>query len=326
MIGSTGVIPDHLGAHIYQGFWINWTHGVIRGSTLTLSASRAGLLSAFLAIFVALTGTAFWRVSSFAIHQFRAKKGFQDCIHQQQQLILRNTETPSGAFWQMVQLSYSWRKRAKSPWLRTLPLALLALTNLIIFIVAGIFSSEVTRAPGKGVLIQSENCGSLTFDLSNGFTREVSAAFDSVILNDTTLAASYVRSCYGSDFNVLKCDRYVKPQVQWKTNMNASCPFGDNICLYGNTSAIEMDTGLIDSHYALGINAPQTDRVQYRKVSTCSPLRLNPYHALWNDTDPTHIAYRDTFDRYFLGTISGYNFTYEYNRHGIVENIGYSLK
>lgn len=30
-----------------------------------------------------------------------------------------------------------------------------------------------------------------------------------------------------------------------------------------------MDTGHIDSHQALGINAPESERVQYRKVTTC---------------------------------------------------------
>jgi hypothetical protein len=40
------------GIHTYTGPWINWSEGVIRGATLTLSQKHSGVLSAFLAILV----------------------------------------------------------------------------------------------------------------------------------------------------------------------------------------------------------------------------------------------------------------------------------
>lgn len=322
-------MQEFAGFQIYTGVWVNWSRGKLLGSTLTLSTSHGGLLSAFLAIFISLAGIAFWRITSFTLHQLRAGKTSSDGLHHQQQLIFRNTGTASGAFWQMLQLPKFWRNNSNSPWLRTLPIALLALSNVVVFAVAAIFSSEVTKAPGKGVLIQSPNCGRLEFDsLDNGFTGVIQAAYNTVILNGTTEAAAYTRNCYGDDANGLRCNRYVQTKIPWRTNVNASCPFDDELCFFGKTGAMEMDTGPIDSHYALGINVPKEYRITYRKVSTCSPIRTSrKYRSVWNDTNPNHIAYGDTYDRFFFGPLSpSINYTYQYNRHAIVENYPYTLK
>lgn len=322
-------MQEYAGFQIYTGVWVNWSRGRLMGSTLTISTSHGGLLSAFLAIFISLAGIAFWRITSFALHQMRAGKAFHDGLHHQQQLIFRNTGTASGAFWQMLQLPKFWGNNAKNSWLRTLPLALLALSNVVVFAIAAIFSSEVTKATGKGVLIQSPNCGRLEYEnLDNGFSGLLQAAYNTVVLNETTEAAAYTRNCYGDDANGLRCNRYVQRKIPWRTNVNASCPFDDDLCSFGKNGAMEMDTGPIDSHHALGVNVPKEDRVTYRKVATCSPIRTSrKYRAIWNDTDPDHIAYGDTYDRFFFGPISpAYNWTYQYNRHAIIEGYPYTLK
>ena len=321
-------MQEYAGFQIYTGVWVNWSRGRLLGSTLTISTSHGGLLSAFLAIFISLTGIAFWRITSFTLHQWRSGKAFNDGLHHQQQLIFRNTGTASGALWQMLQLPNSWRNHANSPWLRTLPVALLALINVVIFAIAAIFSSEVTKATGKEVLIQSSNCGSLEFDSADdGYTGVLQAAFNTVVLNDSTEAAAYTRNCYGDDANGLRCNRYVQTRIQWKTNVNASCPFDDELCFFGKSGAMEMDTGPIDSHQALGINVPKEYRVTYRKVATCSPIRTSrKYRSVWNDTNPDHIAYEDTYDRFFFGPTSVSNYTYQYNRHSSVEDYAYTLK
>ena len=328
-VENTNIMQEFAGLQIYTGVWVNWSRGRLMGSTLTVSTSNGGLLSAFLAIFISLTGIAFWRITSFALHQIRARRAFHDGLHHQQQLIFRNTGTASGAFWQMLQLPKFWRHSARSPWLRTLPVALLALINVVVFAIAAIFSSEVTKATGNGVLIRSPNCGRLEYDsLDNGYTRDLQAAYNTVILNDTTEAAAYTRNCYGEDANGLRCNRYVTRKILWRTNVNASCPFDDELCFFGKTGAMEMDTGPIDSHHALGINAPKADRITYRKIATCSPIKTSrKYRTIWNDTNPEHIAYGDTYDRFFFGPNSASsNWTYQYNRHAIVENYPYTLK
>lgn len=133
---------------------------------------------------------------------------------------------------------------------------------------AGVFSSEVTKAAGNETLIRSSDCGFLNFT-GNAGTQQSLAATNSVDVNDTLAATTYSRACYGSTQNLLQCTRYPQQQLPWKVNQNASCPFTNDLCIYGDSSAYEMDTGHIDSHQALGINAPNSERVQYRKVTTC---------------------------------------------------------
>lgn len=88
-------------------------------------------------------------------------------------------------------------------------------------------------------------------------------------VNDTLAATTYSRACYGSAQNLLQCSQYPQQQLPWKFNQNATCPFTNDLCIYGDTSAYEIDSGLIDSHHALGINAPKSERIEYRKVTTC---------------------------------------------------------
>lgn len=102
------------------------------------------------------------------------------------------------------------------------------------------------------------------------------AAFASVDVNDTLAATTYSRACYGNLQNLLQCTQNPQQQLPWNVNRNATCPFTNDLCIYGDLSAYEMDTGHIDSHQALGINAPKSERVQYRKVTTC---KLSAFHA-----------------------------------------------
>lgn len=130
------------------------------------------------------------------------------------------------------------------------------------------FSSEVTKAAGNETLIRSPDCGSLNFT-GEAASQQSLAALNSVDVNDTLAATTYSRACYGSSHNLLQCAQYPQQQLPWKVNQNATCPFKNDLCFYGDSSAYEMDTGHIDSHQALGINAPKSERIQYRKVTTC---------------------------------------------------------
>ena len=118
---------------VHTGPWINWSHGIVLGSTITLSERNGELLTAFLAMFVTAAGAASWKIMSFALHQHRSPRDPQDGIHHQQQAILRNTESPFGASLELAQLFWYWRKFALRPFLRTLPLVALALFNFFLF-------------------------------------------------------------------------------------------------------------------------------------------------------------------------------------------------
>lgn len=119
--------------YVHTGPWINWSHGLVLGSTITLSERDGELLTAFLAMFVTAAGAACWKIMSFALHQHRSPRDPKDGIHHQQQAILRNSGSPFGASFDLAQLVWSWRKHAVKPFIRTLPLVALALFNFVLF-------------------------------------------------------------------------------------------------------------------------------------------------------------------------------------------------
>lgn len=319
-------MTETTGSLVHIGTWINWSHGRILGSTITLSERNGGLLTAFLATFVATAGVASWTILTFALHQIRSRKEKSSAIHQQQQVTLRNSGTPSAAAWQFIQLIWYWRKHAARPFARTLPLLLVALLNIVIFAVASIFSSEVTRAAGNEVLIQSPNCGMLLLKDSGSAAQGRFSDFNKVETNDTSKAATYAQACYGDTPDPLQCNQYAQRSISWKSYQNSSCPFSSDICVLGSNAGYEMDTGPLDSHKALGINAPKQDRVHYRKVTTCSPISAKKHFEAHNDTDPDHIAYGDTLvDYLFGGGEDGKNYTFQYNTHSLVDQNGYEL-
>ena len=96
-----------------------------------------------------------------------------------------------------------------------------------------------------------------------------------------------------------------------------------------------MDTGLIDSHEDFGINAPKSERIQYRKVATCAPInrkslgdqslsRMVPFESQ-NDTSNGHVG--DSIAEYFYGPVlgSGSNATFTYNNDLTYDGAGYML-
>ena len=269
-------------------------------------------------------GAACWRILSYALHQNRARQEYQDGLHHQQQAVFRNTSSAGGASWEFLQLVWYWRNHAVKPVLRNLPFVALALLNLTVFGLAGVFSSEVTKAAGNETLIRSPNCGILNGSAS----LQPSETFNFREVSDTLTATTYSRACYGNAQSSQQCNQYARPTVPWTTNQNASCPFATEVCIYGGTAAYEMDTGLLDSHDVLGINAPNSDRVQYRKVTTCSPLHAKGFATVLNDTNSSDATYGDTLIQYNYGQVTGSdgtNYTYQYDSHGLFESRGYAL-
>lgn len=311
-------------SYTYTGLWINWSRGSIVGSTLTLDKSNGGLLTAFLAVFVSAAGGATWSIMSFALHQIRAKQEYQDGLHHQQQAIFRNSGSPVRTSWQMLQLAWYWRRSVKRNLIRTIPLAALAVLNLALFGVAGVFSSQVTKAPGNETLTRSGNCG--TFTLSTTASVEATFAWAAAMRDASISAAAYQKACYDNPDDALQCGHFIQRNLPWTSDESAPCPFSPKMCLLGENTAYRMDTGFIDSHEGLGINAPQKNRVQLRKVTTCAPIQTFGFISRGKDLDKDSDTYGDTYLNFFYGNYSGDNMTYQYNTHSSAEENSYQLR
>ncbi|KAI9885824.1 MAG: hypothetical protein M1823_002354 [Watsoniomyces obsoletus] len=309
---------------IYTGPWIDWARGPARGMTITLRAEHGQLLTAFLGIFVTVVGAQSWTIVSFIIHQIRAKRALGDAQHQQVQATLRNQGTALGAAWQLAQLWIPWR--ASSSLSRSLlaigPLTVLAVLHAVLWGLAGTFSSYAGKGAGQDFLIRGPTCG---FWLPDSLEIADQWLVQSKNLNDSITAADYVQLCYDNPRNTPACNRFVRPSISWKKDVNATCPFDPALCLLGNRTSMSMDTGYLDSLTDFGINLRPSDRVIYRRVTTCAPIRLGRHVALENVTFPGWPQPK-TFLRFYLGGMRGYyNYTYQYNMDAVLAGGSYDL-
>jgi hypothetical protein len=118
-------------------------------------------------------------------------------------------------------------------------------------------------------------------------------------------AANYAQQCYSfNSTGTLDCTTFVKSHLEFDSVLNASCPFSDNMCR-SNDSNILLDTGLISSE-DFGLNIPSSQRMFYREVLHCAPLRTKGFVS---DVS-TEYAYYTRYS-YGSGVSSNSSWTYE---------------
>lgn len=269
-------------AYVYQGLWTKWSEGKVYGITLTLSPRNTAILVACVALFVQLSGAQLWGVLRFAFHQSRMSKRPEDGLYHQQQAVLRNSTSDLATSRQLLLLAWAWRHRAHRPFVRNLSLIFLALFHFTLFGFAGIFSSKIIQA-GQEVLIRSPFCGtlnSLYVRSLDGLSTRIE--FQSKMQRDAQLSQQYIRSCYNKSETSSSCEVFKKKQLSWQTNLTDVCPFDSSVCL-NQSQTITHDTGLLDSHNDLGLNAKESDRVSYRRTTACTPLNDAAYVADFMD-------------------------------------------
>ena len=86
-----------------------------------------------------------------------------------------------------------------------------------------------------------------------------------------------------------------------------------------------MDTGFIDSLDTLGINSKASERVQYRKFTSCSVIRTKEYAHEYNYTTSSGDIQQMIGYSYQASTEDGYDYLYEYNKNNFVGLNSYSL-
>jgi hypothetical protein len=214
-------------------------------------------------------------------------------------------------------------------------------------IVAGIESSNIAinSYQSSDVLVKQGLCGFWSFSAPTSQASQA-AADDQAhkTLNDTLAGRAYARACYAGDASfggTISCNFFTKQSLIYTAQiLKNKCPFGtknssDNLNLpfkngecdvEYNTGAHFMDTGLLDSHVDLGINALADDRVKFRKVTTCSPITLANRTAL---APPPYPGQNFNYTGYLFGPVgnsSNGDFTLTYNQYTIQDDVGYQIK
>ncbi|THW44680.1 hypothetical protein D6D22_03906 [Aureobasidium pullulans] len=314
---------------VSTGIWTDWSLGQVQGLTVTLRSQDAALLTAFIAIYIQIASSGSWKIVQFIIHQIRASKqnDEEDALFHQQQIILRNSSSPLSALTDLLSMAWAWRRFAAS-FKRSIVLVLLASVHFAAFAIASLYSSRISSLSSQHMLVESSNCG--TWSFSGDFQDE---DVQSRVINETITAAAYARGCYNSNRTDGQCGEYVNSRLPWTAYANTACPFPSGWCRGGDTGAYSMDTGPLESFRALGINSKPSDRITYRKVTTCSPVHVGLLETLEeiSSSNPlleqTDNSTAITVDRLYLGASAFglLNYTYQYPVESVRDGIGYGL-
>ena len=129
------------------------------------------------------------------------------------------------------------------------------------FATTGVLSSRITGLSGDEVLVSSNSCG--IHWVPNDSSFEEAIEFYSAFQGQRARASlNYAQECYFSNGSIdhPMCKNYVRSQLPYTVERNASCPFRKDICRT-QTGNIRLDTGLLDSHWDLGLNSHPSRRL-----------------------------------------------------------------
>ncbi|ETN38438.1 uncharacterized protein HMPREF1541_06473 [Cyphellophora europaea CBS 101466] len=292
-------------ANIYQGTWTDWSKSNSAwGLTWTLCPDNAVLVTSALAVFVTLAGSQLWSITRFVVHQAGTRSPAASPStpnHKKEQVILRNATTDLATARLMAYLAWKSRKRAGKMYPRTVSIAIFALLHAIVFMVAGTFSNLAISAgspvEGSMVLSRSKHCGiwnETYLALTNGYTNadsnetlSLSVEFNAKVTHNVQLSLEYAQKCYLAEesFSYMSsiCNTLKKPRLNWTTQLTGTCPFESSLCRTDATVMV-MDTGKINSHDDLGINAKPSERLDYHRVTTCAVLNDTGRVTGWDGT------------------------------------------
>ena len=94
----------------------------------------------------------------------------------------------------------------------------------------------------------------------------------------------------------------------------------------GDNAAYEIDTGPIDSHSDLGLNAPQENRIKYRKKMTCAPIYADDFVRRETATKNDPGAIGDNYIRFYLGSAWLHEWTYQFRPTAGVDKFDYDYE
>lgn len=212
---------------------------------------------------------------------------------------MRNNGSDISTTWEFARIGWAWRSSSLSSFRRSIGLVSIGVLHLAAFGATGILSSYITTVDNQVLLSESPRCGPWNSNLAfnNSLLDSVGwATFSRTILLES---GHYVQSCL-SGAQSQDCDAFKRVELDW-TSANVQCPFHD-LCLGPANTTLSMDTGYLDSRDDLGINGNDEDRIQWRQVTTCVPIKTEGYI----ESGSTSIHYSD---RTFGGGSTTVNYT-----------------
>ncbi|KAI0154922.1 hypothetical protein GGR57DRAFT_502110 [Xylariaceae sp. FL1272] len=271
---------------VYVGVWINWSRGVIFGSTLTTNTKYGNLLIAFTALFISYVANRFWRIVCLTMHQYYSSEAPRDIVHHQHQVILRNSFNPETTLTSSLKLFRAYPKNVQRT-LRLLPVILLAVLSLAAFTIASGFSSTISTSIADEVLLKGDKCGVL----EGPETLDGTAASERFNAEKLSNAFNYAQQCYGTDeVGTRACDKFVVPQLPSQISNTSDCPFQSHMCRK-TQNTLRMDTGHLDSNDHFGLNRPKDKRFAWRYVVSCAPIVTDGYTTIVNKSDGEWVRY-----------------------------------
>ena len=252
---------------VKRGYWVDWSKGAIMGQTFTVSAETGTFVVAILTILVSIATAQLWNLVTFTLHQVRADGRPAEPLVWQQQVLLRTMPTPTAFLADSLKLSWAWRRKVPHAVLRGLPFALLAAVFALGSIAGGISTAYAVDNSNIEVLVDSPLCGRLNatkVDASS--TGDLFGAMGDAI-------QSYATNCYqGGDSLPAVCrNTFHRPNISFEA-VPTECPWEAGMCGGDGSSAVAMDSGMVDVRTQFGVNVEEKDTVRFRRRTVCNVL------------------------------------------------------
>lgn len=271
--------------YVQHGYWNNVQHGSVLGAVITTDVRTGTVAIALLAILVTVATAHLWSLVVFGLHMWRADGRPADGLFQQQQALLRTAAAPTSMLADWMKLWWIWRGRTTRAWSRSILLGSVTLLFAAATIVAGVFSSYIVDTTNLQVLVNSARCGPLRASDAIALSSSNLAFLDySARLEELTLP--YAQECYQDLGESLpaRCRAFLKPNIPLVPQRTA-CPFADSICKPFDKPGVEVDSGLQDANDIFGWNMQASQRVKYRRKTTCGVLKTQEYQSIYQAKD-----------------------------------------
>ena len=308
--------------YVQTGLWQDQSHPGIMGWTWTLTHNRANMLISALTFIVAMAGSCAWTLVALFCHSIIVGSGKNvDAVDLQHQVVLQNSASPLDAALDFIKIHLAWsRARTRRRFLfRTLVIVFVAVFVWTFFAAASVLTSFVVdNGPAALVRVAPYNCGLIEIQTAQT-SHEANSAYQEKAINDTTKARNYAQDFYMGT-SKLRTGNSIYPQTNLSIVVDSGpCPAVNASRCSIKAQPIRMTSGVINSHFDLGINAPSSDRISAQFRTTCAAVGIA-------DLAEEQVTANGTWVIVNAGYVPLANFTFAYNTYATFIGVGYQIQ